>query len=437
MVFEKLKDLLGGEEGEKKPERVERLSIEEVRKRLKERRRRSIQETEKNVQPLLEKISNIRGKIEDLSDSLATAESSEEVHPNIYKSAREAQRLLLRKVDRATGGIKIPSESNWEELLDFNRSLQDVNNLLKNATVSHGSQVAILFGSKVDRLKRLTDGLKSLSKELNTSLRKRNLKLEKLDGLLEDISERENLLEREENLRGGIEELKDRKQEIQESYAKTKSSLESLKRSQRFEELEEIKQKRKELARQRKKIRKKIDSTISDLARPIRKMDKLIERNEHMVSREVLDALDSYLDNPVQAALSEEEGLPKFNAMLQELEGLLEGKMKLSNRERRKRLEEVQDIIENRKVAGFRGKYFQIENKQEELEEERKSSPLLEKKNRLEGSMRDKESELNGVKGKIEESESKLSRIEGQIKSKSEKIREAAKSILEVEIKEI
>ncbi|KXA91515.1 hypothetical protein AKJ64_04690 [candidate division MSBL1 archaeon SCGC-AAA259E17] len=99
-----------------------------------------------------------------------------------------------------------------------------------------------------------------------------------------------------------------------------------------------------------------------------------------MVSSKVLEAVDLYQSDPVRAALEEEEDLPKLSAMLQELESVLEGKMELGEREREKRLEEVEDIIENGKVKKLREDCHQAESKIDNLKRERKESPLLEKK---------------------------------------------------------
>lgn len=437
MVFEKLKKVLTGgrREEEEKPKIAEELSIGETKERLKRGKDRSVKEVEKDLQPLLEKISNLQEKIKKIGNSLESSESTEEVHPSIYKSSREAQRLLLKKVNRAVESAEIPLEPDWGDLLSFNRSLQDANNLLKNAIVSHGNQVAMLFEGKVDRLRRLLDRLQTMSKDLNTALRKKKLELDDFDDLSEDISERERFLEKEKNLRKEKKELEKREQEIESNLEKKESSLESLKRSQRFKELEEIEQKIKELARRKKNIRKKIDSKISDLARPLRKMDKLIERNEHMVSRKVLDGLDSYLNSPVKTALSEDNGLPKLRAVLQELEDVLHGKMQLSDRERRKRLEEVRDIIENEKIERLRKRYFQVDSELKGLRQERESSPLLEKKSRLEKSVQRRELELKSVEKRMSNVQEELFEITEQIKDLTGEIKRKAKSLLDVEIR--
>ncbi|KXA92527.1 hypothetical protein AKJ65_07425, partial [candidate division MSBL1 archaeon SCGC-AAA259E19] len=282
MILEKLKSIFGGEEERKeaeKPVGKEELSIEEIRERATREKNLSKRETKNNLQPTLEKISNVREKIDELRRDLKSAEPSEEVHPNIYKSAREAQRLLLKKIGRASNEMKVPSDSDWNSLLDFNRDLQNAGNLLRNSIISHGNQVSTLFEGEVNKLKSLTDTLKSLSKELNTALRKRKLKLDDFDEFLNDISERDELVDEKDNIKSKISDLENRRKNVEENLNKKENSLESLKKSSRFEELKQSEQKRKEYERRKKRIRRKINSTISDLFRPLRKMNKMIERD--------------------------------------------------------------------------------------------------------------------------------------------------------------
>lgn len=438
MVLEKIKDILsGGGQGKEEPEEREKISLDDMGERLEEEKERSLEEVEGDVEPLLAKISNILDKIRDLEEDLSDAESAEEVHPNLYKSSKEAKRLLLKKVNRASERIDVPEETGWDKLLSFNRSLQKTNNLLKNAIVSHGQQVGALFSGEMDRLRRLTSRLKSLSKDLNTSLRKRKLRLDDFDELSDNISERDQIIEKKGEMEEKIEELESQREELEEELEDEKDSLESLEKSQRFEKLEDMKGRRKNLDQRKERVRRKIDSMISDLARPLRKMDKMIERGEHMVSHEVLDGLDLYLDDPAQAALSEEEGLPKLKATLEELKTLLDGKMKLGERERRKRLEEVREIVDEDGIEELRDKYFQYEEKSEELKEEIESSSLLDKREKLEESIDKRRSELERKEEGIGKIEKELSDLQGEVEEKEDEIREETISILDAEVKEL
>lgn len=443
MVFDKLKSIFGG--GEEKKEEVseevgvkkESLSIDELKKRINKRRNQPLQEIEEDYESILERVSNVRGKILDVNQSLLDAEAEEEVHPNIYKSASEAKRLFSNKVDRALEKMEPPSEPTWNGLLSFNRSLRDGVNLLQNARISHGNQVATLYEKEISKLNRLTNSAQSLSEELNSTLVNAKNKVDDFDELLEYLSEREEMLKAKKEFRKEIERLKNREQELEDKQEKKKKSLESLKKSNRFKELEDLKEEKKKLIEKKDKISKKIEYTISEISRPLRKMSKMIERDEHMVSKEVLDAIDSYRDNPVQTALQEVEELPKLRALLQELEEVLEDKMKLDEKERKKRLEEVRGMMKKEKVRKLRSNYLEIEDKLNDLKKEIETSPLLEKKENLEKSIQENESEIDSVREKIEQIEEDLDEKEISIEENARKIREKAESILNVEIEEL
>ncbi|KXA99654.1 hypothetical protein AKJ40_02695 [candidate division MSBL1 archaeon SCGC-AAA259M10] len=442
MVFDKLKSIFGGggeeEEVEEGRERErEKLSLEEVRKRIVDRKSHPLQEIEKDYQPILEKVSNIRGKIESLNKDLVGAEPGGEVHPNIYKSAKEGKRLLTDKADRAVEKMKAPQGPTWNGLLDLNESLKGAVNLLRNARAAHGRQVGAVFENEMSRLGRLTDSLQSVSRELDDSLRKGKATVDDLDETMEKIKERKNLLGRKNDLEKKLGEFRGKKEEIEGELDKERESLASLEKSERFEELEEVKDRIEELTRKKEEIRKRIGSKISELARPLRKMSKMIERDKHMVSSTVLEAIDLYQKDPVQTALEEEEGLPKLNAMLQELESVLEGEMKLGEREREKRLEEVQDIIENEKIEKLREDYHRTETKIDKLKKKRKKSPLLEKKEKLEGSIQSKKSEKSEIEERIEKKEEELEEVSEQIDEKSLEIRERVESALNAQVENL
>ncbi len=423
-------------EEEKAPEKEE-LSIGEVKERIKNKKSHLLQDTEKDYQPILEKVSNIRKKMESLNKDLENAEPEEEVHPNIYKSANEGRRLLINKVDRAVEKLEVPSDPTWNDLLGFNESLLDAVNLLENAKFSHGEQVAALFENELSRMSRLVRSLSSVSNELNDSLRKVKSKSEDLEDIKNKIENRENLMSKRDHLEEKIDILRNKKEEMEYEIEKEREKLLSLKKSDRFKELDDIKGEIDELSHKKEKIRKEIDSNISELARPLRKMSKMIERDEHMVSSEVLEAIDLYQENPVQAALEEEEGLPKLKAMLRELEGVLEDKMKLSNREREKRLEEVRYMIESEKVKRLREDYLRAVKEVENLKKEIDDSPLLEKKERLETSIKNKKLEIEEFEEKITKKEEELKDVNEQIGERSRDILEKVDSVLGVRVEDL
>lgn len=438
MVFNKLKKfLLGGDEKEseqkKEEQEKESLSVEEVKERLRNEKSKPIDQIEEDVQPLLDEISDLKDKIEKLNQEIKNAEPEEEVHPKIYKSAEEARKLFSSKIKRALEKMETPNETNWDKLLNFNRKLQDAVNLLKNAKISHGEQISALFGEKMSKFNRLANNLQSISKDLNSDLREKKLKIDDFEELLEKIEKREELLENLEKSKEELESLKEENVSIQENLEEEKDSLQSLKKSERYEELEKIENRMDELSQKKEKKLKKIESKISSLARPLRKLSKMVERDEHMVDSAVLDGLDVYLDGSIESAIFEQDNdLKKLNRTLKELENVLEDKMKLSDRERKKRLDEVEEILDKKIVKNLKDDYLETEKEIEDLKEEKEKSSLLKKKERLENKIENKKSELKNIEEKKEELDGEINNLEDEINEKSVEIRDEAESILGV-----
>ena len=154
MVFEKIKKIFLGQPEERE---VRKLTLEELEKEARKLKREALENARRNTEPLLERITRIKENIISLVESLAQAESTEEVHPRLYKSAIEARRLLVDKATRAAKEINPPSRPTWQELMDFNRSLARASNLLSESSISHGRYVGTLFRREMQQLMQLTD----------------------------------------------------------------------------------------------------------------------------------------------------------------------------------------------------------------------------------------------------------------------------------------
>lgn len=432
MAFKKIKDFFSGE-AEEEPE-VRRLTLDELKKEIIERKEDLKSKAEADLEAPLKRIIKTSDRIGRLIDDLEDAETSEEVHPRIYKSASEEKRLLIKKTRRALKKLEAPSSPTWGRLNKFSQSLSRSMNLLGEASSSHRLRVATLFEGRMKRLGDLLDNLQTASKDFNETLTNTNTRLNELDELSSTLSERDDLLRRSTALEKRIDSLKRRINDKQEALRKTRDSLEGLKKSDQFELLEESKEKRKRIKSKLNRIENSIQSSVSGISRPLRKMKKMIQREEYATSYDVLDALNSYLSDPFEAAKSEEEGLPKLRAMLQELKGLMEGEMKLSDRERRKKLETVEKLLEEHTVSKLLSEYREKKREMIELKEKRTESPLLKRKRELERSLKSTKSNLESTEKNLDEAKERLTKTKEDLAQKTERLRESSKSIFNAEI---
>ncbi|KXB01962.1 hypothetical protein AKJ44_01790, partial [candidate division MSBL1 archaeon SCGC-AAA261F17] len=207
MVFKKIKDFFSGKP-EEEPE-IRRLTLDELKKEIIERKEDLKSKAEADLEAPLKRIIKTSGKIRRLIDDLEDAETTEEVHPRIYKSASEEKRLLIKKTRRALKKLDAPSSPTWGRLSKFSSSLTRSINLLGKASSSHRLRVATLFEGRMKRLEDLLDNLQTASKDFNETLANTNTRLNELDELSSTLSEREDLLRRSTALEKRINSLVD------------------------------------------------------------------------------------------------------------------------------------------------------------------------------------------------------------------------------------
>jgi hypothetical protein len=435
MVFEKIKKLFLGEPEKRE---VRKLTLEELEKEARKLKKDAIESAKRNTEPLLEEIRRIKENIISLVESLAQAESTDEIHPRLYKSAMEARRLLVDKATRAAKEINPPSGPTWQELMDFNKSLVRTSNLLSKATISHGRYVRTLFRREIEQLMQLTNRLQSLIAQLNSTLNQGKSRSQKFEDIPAKIARRRELTQKTEELQGREKTLKDRIAKLEKTRAEESKELKNLVESEDFKALEGLKQKRREIERELRRMRNSIRSSISGLSRPFRKMRKLASTGDYPLGRDMIKTLDSYLDDPLKTSFSEDEGHPKLTDLLENLQKVVEEeKIKLDSRERRKTNERAKDILEHKTLAKLRAGYEREESRLKELEERRKSSPLLDRKDKLEHSISEHESKLDSAKSDLKAIQDELAEVKKQVEGVTSELKETSRSVLGLEIEGI
>jgi predicted nucleic acid-binding Zn-ribbon protein len=435
MVFEKLKKIFKGEPEE--PE-VRALSLDELEKEIESLKKDAISGVENASAPMLEELSTLRNRLKDEAETLSGAETKEEVHPRLYKSAGEAKRLLIDKISRATDGMDPPSEVTWENLQSFNSALTRGVNLLGRAVTSHGRYVGMLFGQEMQMIGRLAQRAQGAASRLNDALEHAKSRIHEFDEISSAVGRYRELVQRSQALRGRLKSLEARAGELQKAQAKETEEIEHLTKSDDFRKLEDLEKRRSRIEGELKGVQSSINSTVSSIARPLRKMRKLATAGEYPLDRGAHKALDSYLDDPFRAAFSETDDLPNFASILQHLQKVIqEEKIKLRPRERRKKLGHIKELLQHRTLAGLREKYTRLEGELKAAREEYEQSSLLKRKSQLEKSLEGYRSELKRSKDETAAAQEELGEAQGELEGTKQKIKEAASKILGVQIKEL
>jgi len=433
MVFEKLKKIFRGEPEE--PE-VRVLSLDEFEKEIKSLKKDAISGAENASAPMLEELSTLRNRLKEEAEILSGAETKEEVHPRLYKSGGEAKRLLIDKISRATDGMEPPSEATWENLQSFNSNLARAVNLLGKATTSHGRYVGMLFGQEMQMIGRLAQRTQGAAGRLNGALEHAKSRIQELDEISSAVGRYRELVQRSETLRNRLKSLEARAGELQKAQAKEAEEIEHLTKSDDFRKLEDLEKRRSKLEGELKGVQSSINSTVSSIARPLRKMRKLATAGEYPLDRGTHKALDSYLDDPFRTAFSEADDLPNFASILQHLQKVIkEEKIKLRPRERRKKLEQIEELLERRTLAGLREKHARLEAELKAAREKYEQSPLLKQRSQLERSLEEHRSGLKRTEDEAAAAQEELGEAQGELEGVKQKINETADKVLGVQIK--
>jgi len=433
MVFEKLKKIFKGRPEE--PE-IRAISLDELEKEIESLKKDAISGAENASGPMLEELSTLRNRLKDEAETLSGAETKEEVHPRLYKSAGEAKRLLIDKISRSTDGMGPPSEVTWENLQSFNSTLTRAVNLLGKAVTSHGRYVGMLFGQEMQMIGRLAQRTQGVAGRLNDALEHAKSRIHELDEISSAVARYRELVQRSETLRDRLNSLEARVGELQKVQAKETEEIEHLTKSDDFRKLEDLEKRRSNLEGELKGVQSSINSAVSSIARPLRKMRKLATAGEYPLDRGAHKALDSYLDDPFQAVFSETDDLPNFASILRHLQKIIqEEKIKLRPRERRKKLEHIKELLEHRTLAGLREKYTRLEGELKAAREGYEQSPLLKQKSQLENSLESHRSGLKKTKDETVAAREELNETQREFEETKQKIKEAASKVLGVQIK--
>lgn len=433
MVFEKLKKIFKGEPEERE---IRALSLDELEKEIGGLKKDAIGGAERAAGPLLERLATLRDRLRAEAEALSRAESREEVHPRLYKSAGEARRLLIDKMSRAADGMDPPSKPTWEDLQSFNPALTRAVNLLSSAAVSHGRYVGMLFGREMQVIGELTQRAQVAAGRLNDALEGAKSRIRELDETSSAVKQYRGLVQRSKTLRDRQESLEARAEELKKAQAGKAKELKRLTKGDDFRKLEDLKKRRAEIEEDLKEVQSSINSTVSSIARPLRKMRKLAMAGEYPLDRETHNGLDSYLDDPFQAAFSEAEGLPKFASILQHLQKVIQDeKIKLRSRERRKKLEHINELLERRALAGLREKHERLEAELKAAREKYEQSPLLKQRSQLESSLESHKSDLKRTKDEIAAAREELGEVQRELEEIKQKIKKTASDVLGAQIK--
>ncbi|MDI6819941.1 MAG: hypothetical protein QMC89_03435 [Candidatus Hodarchaeaceae archaeon] len=367
---------------------------------------------------------------------ISEAELTEDVHPKLYKMGNEARRLLTEKIIRAMDGVNRPRDLTWQSLLDFNDSAARAVSLVAETSAAHGRHVAILFEKQMQNLFQSIHKLHGLTIRLGELLNEKGAQLRELDRIASLIARQREFAKEVERLRVEEELLERREGVLSQTLMEGSTELERLMKCDDFKQLESLQRELLELEEGMNHLRNAFISITSGISRPFRKMRNLVSIGKHPLDRDLAKALDLYIDDPFEAALSEVDGLPMLNALLLDIQNLIQsGEVELSARERRKKLERIHELLKTTTLLGIQKEYRQLLAERESKSSAYKQSPLLRRKAELEKSIEQQKLELERVRANIGATQTKLGEIRHKIEENRAELEKSSTAVLDAQVK--
>lgn len=407
---------LFGKKPPKAPEPVfEELSVDSLEARVDGLKREKLAETNSRLSAILGGLSEERETFLKELKALSEAEPTEDVYAGLRKSAFEARRLLAEKLTRATTYIQKREEFSLQDLKELDDQLAKTVNLTTNAIVTHGRYVRVLFGPPLTAIELRLRRMHGLIKEAHTLIEGTLEKMRSFDSVSSKISSHRQLLHRIQDMRNSANSLKGQVEVLEGLIKEEDKKLEQLVNSEEFKGLDASRRELERIELEVAQVGGAASSAISELNRPLRKMEKLVRVGEYRVDRELIEVLESCIENPLEV-LSSEEKIASTHALLKKLLELLEGgKISMGDHERRKRIELARELLEEKKLKKLKQRLVDLEKEREIQKRACEQTPLLKQKTGLEESTQKHRSELDRLRTTIEELNRESQIAEGDV----------------------
>lgn len=394
---------------------VEKLSITDVRERLKKLKAEKMENNRPKLNAVVTRMRKARETLLDELKALADAEPTEEIHPGLMKSATEARTRLVEKMTRVLSEIGGDPDFSVTALANFEEKLTRATNLTTDATVVHGRYVGSVFGSKFSNVQLYLRDLHETFRQTHTTIKEIIDESKSLDSISSEVDAFEALVNGSERMQDEIKSLETHAQNIEETLKEERNQLTQLESGEEFkratESMWEVNRTKLEINR----VEGEVIVAFSEISRPLRKLENLASSGKHPMERGLMKTLELCIENPAEI-LSSDEKIPSAETLLLQTSKLIsENKIDLGEKEKRKKLEKVQEL-----AAGLRGykKRLELLNKQLEVQTQVSEHPVQKQVARLKHSAEQNESKLKLAKSSAEELGQKLSQTKDEIAKK-------------------
>lgn len=410
---------------------VERLSLDTLRERVGKLRVEKLENIKPRINVVLDEIAKKREALLNELKALADASSSEEVHPRLMKTATEAKKLFVEKMTRALADIGHRPELSADAIAAFDGRLTKATNLIADTMVTHGRYVRTVFGHRFSAVQSCLRELHEMAEQAHVVIGEVIRENKNFDLILSEMESQMKLAQNVGETLDAIKSLEQRAMETEERLGKEKERLIQITSSEEFKRVTDSKQELDRIEAEMSRVEGEVVSAMSDLSRPLRKLERLVASGRHHMDRELIKTLELCINSP-SAVLFLDEKIADVEALLREATKLLaDGKIELDERERRKKLERIREL-----AASLRESKKRLERLGQELGAQKQAAahPIQTQVAELEWSIGQREHELKQTKALVEELKNKSGLMEREIEGKRVQIEKLASEALNTKI---
>jgi hypothetical protein len=406
---------------------LEKLDLDALRERVNKLRKEKLETVKPTFNAVLEETVRVRGILLNYLKKLADAKPSEEVYPGLLRTCTEARKLFIEKMTRALADIERSTELTTGALEAFDGKLTKAINLTADATTVHGRYVETVFRPEFAAVRSGLRRLNELAEQTHTTTNGILSESRKLDSISLEIDSQTELTQYIKKTQEDIKSLESLSKETEERVKNEREQSKQLKSGEEFKRAVEAMRELKQIELEINHVKGEVMSAFSDISRPLRKLEKLVSSGWHQMDREKIKTLDLCINNPLEV-ISSDEKIQVAEELLQETAKLLEdGKIKLNEKERRKKLERIRKLAA--RLKEFK-RYLELLNQRLETQRQALEHPIQKQISKLEQSIAQNESELNNTKKSIEELGQKSKLTEKEIGEKRANLEKLAGEIL-------
>jgi hypothetical protein len=255
--------------------------------------------------------------------------------------AGESYALMVNEVMSFRKSIVYTSFYLKDEMKELGEALQEIINLLQ-ATNTEFSKSGKLFE------------FEKVKKDIKIALQKIKRRKETLN-LIEELSKSIGRKQTEINLQ-------------EEKISEKKNGKESI-------ELKKLEEDLAKLTSQKQDLKTEISALLINIDRPLQRFKQLVDSGRWRIPKEEKDMLQEFIDNPI-LALKKDPKAEVFKKVLNEVrKAVEEGEVELKEKEKEKRLQALQEIINFDFFGNVFWKMNEIQKKQGELNKALEESP--------------------------------------------------------------